>query len=312
MDISGKIKFEMTNNRNSSNFLCLNIVRNHGEFDVDIFYKPTDGHNYLHYTSSHPRHVKNSVPFNLARRLCSIVQKPDQLELRQTELNQFLRARAYPSELINYNFEKAKNMSSEFTSQNEKSKLTVVFTYNPKNPCLKSYITNAINILKLDKVIGYKFQNLDIRYAYRQPKNLRRMLCHKMPLKNYYSTKCKGTRCEICNIIIEADKIVFKNGKTFNLNANMSCNAKFCIYYIKCQCGSEYIGETEDFRARVNLHKSQIKLQPYRILNCSKHLFNCKNKFNVMPMSQMNNSDLVERQMKEKMFIQLFKPELNR
>ena len=38
MDISGKIKFEMTNNRNSSNFLCLNIVRNHGEFDVDIFY----------------------------------------------------------------------------------------------------------------------------------------------------------------------------------------------------------------------------------------------------------------------------------
>ena len=39
-----------------------------------MHYKPTDSHIYLLYSSSHPSHVKNSIPYSQflrLRRLCS-------------------------------------------------------------------------------------------------------------------------------------------------------------------------------------------------------------------------------------------------
>ena len=41
---------------------------------ASVYYKPTDPHSYLLYSSSHPSHVKNSIPFSQflrPRRLCS-------------------------------------------------------------------------------------------------------------------------------------------------------------------------------------------------------------------------------------------------
>ena len=41
---------------------------------TSVHYKPTDSHNYLLYSSSHPSHVKNSIPYSQflrLRRLCS-------------------------------------------------------------------------------------------------------------------------------------------------------------------------------------------------------------------------------------------------
>ena len=41
---------------------------------TSVHYKPTDSHSYLLYSSSHPSHVKNSIPYSQflrLRRLCS-------------------------------------------------------------------------------------------------------------------------------------------------------------------------------------------------------------------------------------------------
>ena len=41
---------------------------------TSVFYKPTDSHSYLLYSSSHPNHTKQSIPFSQflrLRRLCS-------------------------------------------------------------------------------------------------------------------------------------------------------------------------------------------------------------------------------------------------
>ena len=41
---------------------------------ISVYHKPTDSHSYLLYSSSHPSHVKNSIPFSQflrLRRLCS-------------------------------------------------------------------------------------------------------------------------------------------------------------------------------------------------------------------------------------------------
>jgi hypothetical protein len=36
---------------------------------MDIFSKDTDTHMYLNFSSSHPKHIKINIPFNLASRI---------------------------------------------------------------------------------------------------------------------------------------------------------------------------------------------------------------------------------------------------
>lgn len=50
------------------------------------------------FEKGHPRHIKNSIPYNLARRLCTIVSENHTLNVRLQELNRFLLERNYPEQ----------------------------------------------------------------------------------------------------------------------------------------------------------------------------------------------------------------------
>ena len=42
-----------------------------------IYYKPTDTHRCLIFSSNHPNHCKKNIPFTLARRICTIVENTE-------------------------------------------------------------------------------------------------------------------------------------------------------------------------------------------------------------------------------------------
>ena len=52
------IKFSHEVNKESIYFLDLNIRLSDGNISTDLYVKPTDRHQFLHYTSSHPDHTK--------------------------------------------------------------------------------------------------------------------------------------------------------------------------------------------------------------------------------------------------------------
>ena len=55
-------------------FLDIKISIGGNGLCTSVYYKPTDSHSYLFYSSSHPSHVKNSIPFSQSfslHRLCS-------------------------------------------------------------------------------------------------------------------------------------------------------------------------------------------------------------------------------------------------
>ena len=55
-------------------FLDIKVSNEGHSLCTSVYYKPTDSHSYLLYSSSHPSHVKNSVSisqFLRLRRLCS-------------------------------------------------------------------------------------------------------------------------------------------------------------------------------------------------------------------------------------------------
>ena len=76
----------------------LEIKMNKLEFD--IYYKPTQTFAYLHFHSSHPRHIKRRVPYTLATMINTIVSKETVGQKCLLEMQQQLRRRKYPSRLI--------------------------------------------------------------------------------------------------------------------------------------------------------------------------------------------------------------------
>ena len=68
------LKFTHKRSRQEINFLDVTFRVNHGEFITNLYCKPTDGHQYLHFESCYPSHTKSSIIFSQAlrrRRICS-------------------------------------------------------------------------------------------------------------------------------------------------------------------------------------------------------------------------------------------------
>ena len=66
------IKFSHEVNKESIHFLDLNIRLSDGNISRDLYVKPTDRHQFLHYTSPHPDHTKRSIVFSQALRVSRI------------------------------------------------------------------------------------------------------------------------------------------------------------------------------------------------------------------------------------------------
>ncbi|KAL9952017.1 hypothetical protein ACROYT_G039216 [Oculina patagonica] len=68
------LKYTFEISESSIPFLDLSLSISNDRISTSIHYKPTDTHNYLHYSSSHPTQCKNGIPFGQflrLRRICS-------------------------------------------------------------------------------------------------------------------------------------------------------------------------------------------------------------------------------------------------
>ena len=53
-----------------------------GNIETEIYRKPTDTMNYVHFNSAHPRHILKSIPYNPARRIRTIVSNEAKRKFR--------------------------------------------------------------------------------------------------------------------------------------------------------------------------------------------------------------------------------------
>ena len=54
--------------------------------ETDIYYKPTNTHDYLSSDSAHPDHTKNDISYNLGTRIIVFVSNPEKAIIRLDEL----------------------------------------------------------------------------------------------------------------------------------------------------------------------------------------------------------------------------------
>ena len=82
-------------------FLDLNVSLRNGALNTDLYIKPTDGHQYLHFQSSHPLHIKNSIPYSQALRVSRICSLEKDFKMHVSHMKEWFLARGYPEIVVN-------------------------------------------------------------------------------------------------------------------------------------------------------------------------------------------------------------------
>ena len=163
--------------------------------------------------------------------------------------------------------------------------------------------------LKNDETMRTILNNTKVIKSKRQLPNLKRLLV-KSEFKEINIlpsvSKCNEPRCGICNYIIEGFSLKLNN-KVFHVKENMNCNVKNVMCVLICNgCRENYIGQTGDkLRNR----------RTTRQLPHSSHLEQCSlinTKFSIFPFYKFHNNDVSARLSKEKNFIKIFNPKLNK
>lgn len=89
-ELNPDIKFTAEESLDRISYLDILLTKQDEVIMTDIFYKTTDTHQYLHFNSCHPRHTKRAIPYNLARKICTIVNSETVKIQRLHQLKQFL------------------------------------------------------------------------------------------------------------------------------------------------------------------------------------------------------------------------------
>ena len=265
-------------------FLCiLVIVTNHKTFSTDIFYKETNSHFYLDYNSHHPQHMKDNIPYGLAKKLICFIPDYERLEYRLEQLKIWLVKRNYPLQIIEKKIHNARlegPAPPPSTTENTNNRLifTTTYTNNFSQHNTIQQINSHFHLPRTER-INKVFGECNVMQAYRQPKNLLRHITkaaftstptpnntdHQTTNNDHGLFKCNNTKCKLCSLYIQPCKSFITHNRTeWFIKSKIGCHSKNVIYWLKClKCHpnnpTTYTGKTFNLRDRMNNHISSCR-----------------------------------------------------
>ena len=309
-------------NAQSLNFLDITIILyEDGKLETDIYYKPTNSHQYLDYTSFHQTHVKDNIPFSLAKRIVCFVTDSDQMDYRMRQLRDWLLKCKYPPKVIDKGIHNSKlqGPAPKRTNKND----VIPFVTNHSSNLGTSTITNHIRTLISNKKHGRLkniLENVQVVTSYKQPPNIGKLLTRakfsdhiptvvprvsfKLPPGLFAS--CADPRCNLCSLgyIQQCESFECANGEIWEIRSHINCNTYNVLYYLVCNiCKKESnTGKTEQkLRGRTNDHicKSRNGTGTDKF---DKHVYTCRLKhdrldppyFKVYAFMALSSKELLE------------------
>lgn len=247
-----------------------------GKLGTNLFVKPTNKQLYLDFTSSHPEHCKEGIPYSQALRIIERCAKPMDRDSNLAQLQTKLEERNYPTALIQKQFGRAKKKDRRgliFQERKDKrrpdDKARLIFTYSTANPPIHKWVRESKKLLARNddaKALGDKIQ-----IGSKQPKNLQRLVGGfknesagpKTPTPGAGCKKCG--RCRVSCPILNESK-TFKStstGKVYKIRQDLTCTSDWLIYLATCKrCSGQYVGKSKTiFKLRHSNHKQEIKNQ---------------------------------------------------
>ena len=141
-------------NETSVSFLDILVSINGNRLTTSVFHKPTDSHSYLLYSSSHPNHTKQYIPFTQFLRLRHLCSEDEDFQSKNLEMREFFLQRGYPTSILDTVFSKAsqilrsETLSYSVTNVTGHNRTPLVLTFYPFNFKVRDVIRKNFHILK--------------------------------------------------------------------------------------------------------------------------------------------------------------------
>ena len=251
------------------NFLDISImIDEEGLTHTDIYYKPTNSHDYLHYGSFHPEHTLKNIPYCLAKRIIVFCSDEETMEERLQELRYLLKQCEYPVKVIEDGIHNAR-LQGPAPPKNNKDNIVALVHDNMSNYRFSHILNTTRHLLEnaRSNEIRHIFKDTRFVEAMRQPKNIIRTIAskHQEPEVNGVNpgifAECTDTRCEICRFgyIQNCTSFTTSSGHQWEIKSHINCNSRNVLYYLEClMCNNvTKTGKTDTtLRLRINNHKS--------------------------------------------------------
>ena len=95
----------------------VNVRLSNGNISTDMYVKPTDRHQFLHYTSSHLGHTKRSIVFSQVLRVSRISSEKSGFLKHLEKMKSWFLVKGYPDDFIKSEMKKV-----NFTSKSRNTK----------------------------------------------------------------------------------------------------------------------------------------------------------------------------------------------
>ena len=239
-----------------------------GNIWTDVHYKSTNTHEYLHYESFHRDHVKNNIPYTLAKRIVVFTSNGETTRRNLSDLTTWLNNCGYPESIIQKGIHDA--LLQGPANKKEEKKLIPLISTNYSNysngPVLHA-ANSMIKNCKDDRMVK-AFKDVQFIHSYKQPANLLRTLSHSKLLgpnetKQAGVFHCSHGGCKICRLYLQTGtKVPLSNGTIWEVKCYASCSSLNTLYFHVCNsCSVEtYSGKAVVYRGRTNTHMSQGRL----------------------------------------------------
>ena len=309
------LKFTYEISESSVSFLDICVsINNLGQLSTTVFYKPTDSHSYLTFSSSHPTSTKHSIPFSQFLRLRRLCSNHSDFLQQAENMSTFFLERGYPSNIVT----DAKNRASRIPrsqaltpkSTSESSDRTILtLVYHPHNITVKNILLRNFKILQTDSKLGQVFSSPPL-VAFKRDSNIRDHLVHASHRSNSNlppgNNRCHSPKCKTCPFLATTiTSIKGPSNKTFTIKSHFTCNSTNIVYIIMCTlCNKLYVGETyRSLNDRFKEHLSSAKLQ--RDTPVANHFNSTGHNIHHMSVAavQQNFTDLVHRKFLESSLI---------
>ena len=109
------IKFEYQYSHEKVSFLDTITYIENNTIKTTLYTKPTDRKQYLHYTSSHPFHIKKAIPYSQAIRYRRIIEDDNLFTTQIHDLKIKFLQRGYPKQLIENQLNRVFNLDRNST-----------------------------------------------------------------------------------------------------------------------------------------------------------------------------------------------------
>ena len=202
--------------------------------------------------------------------------------LKLNEFKQWLLQCNYPLTVNNSGFHKAKLQGPANTKS---SNILPFVTTHSCNLDFKRTVQICNDRLSSSNNSRIKevFKNTKAVLSLRQPPNILSQLTRAefctSKTKEFGIFKCKDKRCKICKLYLqECKSFLTANGKEWIINAHITCQTQFALYYLVCiSCGGKttYCGKTNCLRKRINCHISE-SLSGNTTNIFDRHVYNCR------------------------------------